>query len=115
MAKLKMLKAPKKPAKSASVATKEKYIAKCNSIRKENEHRHKINTHSVHLDKVIAGIGSVSVLPSQFRTINVRSKHKAGRKSKSAVGSIKTKKRHKAAPKKRHAPKKSTRKTTRRR
>ena len=102
MAKLKMLKAPKKPARSASVATKEKYIAKVHAIRKENQSRAAMNNHSAKLDKVIAGIGSVSVMPSQFKSVNIRSRHAGGRK-KSAVGSTGKRKKHAA---KKHAPKK---------
>ena len=97
MAKLKMLKAPKKPARSASLSKKEKYIAKVNAIRKENAHRHSINKKSESLDKVIAGIGSVSVRPSGYKAISIRGKRKPGRK-KTAVGSVGKRRKKSAAP-----------------
>lgn len=102
MAKLKMLAVPRKPKRSASVATKEKFLARVNAIKKENLHRHSLNKKSENLDKVISGIGSVSVRPSGFKAINIRKRHASGRKKKAVagVGSVKRKKRAHAAPKK---------------
>jgi hypothetical protein len=56
MAKLKMLKLPKKPKKNASVATKENYLSKVDEVRKENTRRTKENARSIELDKKIAAI-----------------------------------------------------------
>lgn len=58
MAKLKMLKYPKKPKASASLHSKENYLAKVKEIDKENAARHKDNAKSELLTKKISGIGS---------------------------------------------------------
>lgn len=55
MAKLKMLKAPKKPKASASVATKENWLRKAAEVKKENERRAAENKKSMELSKKIAG------------------------------------------------------------
>jgi hypothetical protein len=57
MAKLKMKSYPKKPKASASVAVKERYIARCKEIDKENTRRKAENQKSEKLSKQIAGIG----------------------------------------------------------
>lgn len=57
MAKLKMKSYPKKPKVSASVAVKERYLAKCKEIDKENQRRKAENAKSDKLTKAIAGIG----------------------------------------------------------
>lgn len=54
MAKLKMLKLPKKPKLSASVATKERWLARANEIKKENARRIAMNKRSMELSKKIA-------------------------------------------------------------
>lgn len=54
MAKLKMLKLPKKPKLSASVATKERWLASANEIKKENARRIAMNKRSMELSKKIA-------------------------------------------------------------
>lgn len=72
MSKLKMLKLPKKPKRSASLETKQKFLAKVKEIQHQNAKRHKLNQDSERLSKVIAGIGSVSVLPSGFSARVIR-------------------------------------------
>lgn len=54
MAKLKMLKLPKKPKLSASVATKERWLARASEIKKENARRIAMNKRSMELSKKIA-------------------------------------------------------------
>jgi hypothetical protein len=115
MAKLKLLKMPKapklpkKPALSASLSTKQswirrvndmkaKYHAKCNAVKKENTARVSINKKSEQASKIIAGIGSITVRPSSFKSVSVR------KKRSSKIGSVKRKTaKRKAAPKKRTA------------
>ena len=102
MAKLKMLKLPKKPKANASLETMRKYVAKVKEIRATNEHRHKINKEAESMKKVIAGIGSTSVLPSSFKSYELRSPNKKGPKKHASVsGTAKRKTAKKAAPKKR--------------
>ncbi len=102
MAKLKLLKMPKapklpkKPALSASLSTKQSYIrrvndmrakfhARCNSVKKENAQRISINKKSEQASKVIAGIGSITVRPSAFKTVSIR------KKRTTKIGSVKRK------------------------
>lgn len=111
MAKLKLLKMPKapklpkKPAQSASLSTKQSYLrrvddmkakyqAKCKAVAKENQDRLKINKESERLSKVIAGVGSITVRPSSFRTANVR------KRRTSKVSGVKKAGKRKAATKK---------------
>lgn len=54
MAKLKMLKTPKRPKAGASVAAKESFLKKLNDVRKENARRKAENKKSVELDKKIS-------------------------------------------------------------
>ena len=54
MAKLKMLKAPKKPKASASVASKENWLRRAAEVKKENARRAAENRKSVELSKKIA-------------------------------------------------------------
>jgi predicted Holliday junction resolvase-like endonuclease len=56
MAKLKMIKYPKKPKQSASIETKERYLARVREIDKENAKRKAENKKSEELSKKIAGI-----------------------------------------------------------
>jgi len=56
MAKLKMLKYPKKPKASASVSTLENYIAKTKEIDKANAKRKAENSKKETLRKKVAGI-----------------------------------------------------------
>lgn len=56
MAKLKMIKYPKAPKNSASVATKERYLERCREIDKENAKRKAENKKSDELSKKIAAI-----------------------------------------------------------
>jgi hypothetical protein len=56
MAKLKMLKYPKKPKATASIAVKENYLRKVADIDKENRSREAQNKKSESLTKRIAGI-----------------------------------------------------------
>lgn len=51
-----MIKYPKKPKASASVATKENYLARIREIDKENANRRAENNRSAQLSKHIAGI-----------------------------------------------------------
>ncbi|MBR2368985.1 MAG: hypothetical protein IKA83_02385 [Paludibacteraceae bacterium] len=55
MAKLKMLKAPKKPKRSASIETKENWLKRAAEVRKENARRVALNKKSEELSKKIAG------------------------------------------------------------
>ncbi|MDR1544463.1 MAG: hypothetical protein LBS50_08680 [Prevotellaceae bacterium] len=59
MAKLKMLKYPRKPKTMASVASKEKYLVRCKEIDKENGRRKSENKKSEDLSKKIAGLKPV--------------------------------------------------------
>lgn len=54
MAKLKMLKAPKKPKMSASIETKENWLKRVAEIKKENAKRVALNKKSEELSKKIA-------------------------------------------------------------
>lgn len=56
MAKLKMIKYPKKPKQSASIESKERYLARVREIDKENAKRKAENKKSEELSKKIAGI-----------------------------------------------------------
>ena len=55
MAKLKILKAPKRPKKSASIETKENWLKKVAEVKKENARRVALNKKSEELSKKIAG------------------------------------------------------------
>ena len=55
MAKFKMLKAPKRPKSSASVAAKENWLKRAADVKKENERRKRENKRSEELSKKIAG------------------------------------------------------------
>ncbi|MEO5681452.1 MAG: hypothetical protein ABIQ88_02360 [Chitinophagaceae bacterium] len=101
MSKLKMLKLPKKPKRSASLESKQKFLAKVREIQHQNQKRHKLNVDSERLSKVIAGIGSISVLPSGFSARSIRPSK--ARKAKSGAKKSKAKK---AAPKRKAAKKK---------
>lgn len=54
MAKLKMLKMPKAPKASASIATKERYLQRLGEVKKANAVRASLNKKSEELDKKIA-------------------------------------------------------------
>lgn len=54
MAKMKMLKMPKKPKIGASVATKENWLKRAADVKKENERRKRENKRSEELSKRIA-------------------------------------------------------------
>ena len=54
MAKLKMLKTPKRPKASASVQVKENYLKRLAELKKENNKRRAINVKSEALDKKIS-------------------------------------------------------------
>lgn len=56
MAKLKMLKYPRKPKQSASVSTKERYLARVKEIDRENARRKAANKRSDDLSKKIAAV-----------------------------------------------------------
>ena len=56
MAKLKMLKYPRKPKASASIESKENYLKRVKEIDKENAKRKAINKKSEDLSKKIAGV-----------------------------------------------------------
>lgn len=55
MAKLKMLKMPKRPKMGASVAVKENWLKRAAEVKKENERRKRENKRSEELSKRIAG------------------------------------------------------------
>lgn len=55
---LKLLKYPKKPKQSASIATKENYLRKVAEIDRENAKRKALNNKSKALSAKIAKIGS---------------------------------------------------------
>lgn len=55
MAKLKMLKAPKKPKRSASIESKENWLKRVADIKRENAKRASLNKKSEELSKKIAG------------------------------------------------------------
>ncbi|NLO72290.1 MAG: hypothetical protein GX102_15375 [Porphyromonadaceae bacterium] len=55
MAKLKMLKLPKKPKQNASVAVKENWLRRASEVKKENARRIQANKRSAELSKKIAG------------------------------------------------------------
>ncbi len=131
MAKLKMLKLPKKPtigkkpAQTASLSTKQawmrrlhdkkqKYEAKHRAIESENKKRRAINEASQKASTVISGIGDImEVRPGSFSVKSVRGKRTSyvpgakHRKKKSAVGSVGRKR--KPATKKKAAPKRKRR------
>jgi hypothetical protein len=102
MAKLKMLKLPKKPKASASLETKQKFLAKAGEIKKENVRRNQINDKSAKLDKVISGVtnSSVIVRPSSFNAKVVRTK-------RSGASTVATKAKKKTTARKTAAKKKS--------
>ena len=56
MAKLKMLKLPKKPKASASVSVMENYLKRVSEVQKENRRREAENKKAENLRKKIAGI-----------------------------------------------------------
>ena len=58
MAKLKMKKLPKPPKQGASVAVKERYLARVKEIDKENASRLALNKKSEALSKQIAAVRS---------------------------------------------------------
>ncbi len=90
MAKLKMLKFPKKPKRTASVEQKQKFLAKVKAIDSENARRKKQNDLSDKLSQVISGIGSVKVFSSGYSAKNIRSR-KSGKKRTSISGTRKKK------------------------
>lgn len=57
MAKLKLLKYPKKPKQSASVETKERFLQRVKEIDRENARRKAENKKSDELSKKISAIG----------------------------------------------------------
>ncbi len=72
MAKLKPLKYPKKPKRSASAETKEKFLARVRAIDGENKRRKSENDRSDKLSQVIAGIGTVKTFSSGFSAKSIR-------------------------------------------
>lgn len=56
MAKIKMLKYPRKPKASASIESKENYLKRVKEIDKENAKRKAFNKKSEDLSKKIAGV-----------------------------------------------------------
>lgn len=56
MAKLKMIRYPKKPKTTASIESKERYLARVKEIDKENAKRKALNKKSEDLSKKIAGV-----------------------------------------------------------
>jgi hypothetical protein len=68
MAKLKMLRYPKKPKASASVATMERYLDKIRDIDKENRAREATNRKQETLRNKISGIGSTKSKSTKRRS-----------------------------------------------
>jgi hypothetical protein len=64
MAKLKMLKLPKKPKQSASIAVLENYLKRVADVKKENAHRTALNKKRDSLAAKVAGIGRSSSIGS---------------------------------------------------
>lgn len=56
MAKIKMLKYPRKPKASASIESKENYLKRVKEIDKENAKRKALNKKSEDLSKKISGV-----------------------------------------------------------
>jgi hypothetical protein len=90
MAKLKMLKFPKKPKRSASLEQKQKYLIKRKEIEQENKRRESLNKESDRLSTVISGLpGSYKVLPSGFSVKHIR-KSKVGKRKAAKTAKAKT-------------------------
>jgi len=71
--KVKLLKLPRKPKKTASNAVKERYLAKVKEIAQKNMAKIRDKAHGEHLDKKIAGLTASSVShPSAHRTVSTR-------------------------------------------
>lgn len=88
MAKLKMMKLPKKPKASASVAVKQAFLHKVAEVKRENQRRHSENMKSEALAKQISKISAASVRPG------ARSVHTGGkRRKKSTAKKSRSKKR----------------------
>lgn len=106
--KLKMLKMPKKPKRSASIATKEKWLAKVKAVRDENNRRQKLNDRAEALSATISGVDSTYVLPTGYKSVKMSTGGllKPKRRKKAAAAAP-AKRRKKAAPKK-AAPKRKT-------
>lgn len=56
MAKLKMLRLPKKPKLTASVEVKENWLKKAAEVKKENDRRKRENQRSIELSKKIGAV-----------------------------------------------------------
>lgn len=56
MAKLKMLKLPKRPKATASVAVKENWLKRAGEVKKENDRRARENKRSEELSKKISSV-----------------------------------------------------------
>lgn len=84
--KLKFLKYPKKPKKSASIAVKERWLARCGEIDKINAQRLKDHRHSIALSEKISGFVSSRVThPTSHSTLvseRYRRKKPVARKKK---------------------------------
>jgi len=76
MARLKLLKLPKKPKANASAGVLERYIAKANEIKKENIRRIRFNEKVDKLRKQVAGIGATYVTPNRYSAVSIPKKKK---------------------------------------
>jgi len=102
MSKFKILKEPKaprlpkKPAQNSTLKAKQNWIKKVEllrqkhtekvrAIKRENEQRKKLNTESLRLNKVIAGIDKIEIRPSAFSVKKIRPSHKVIKKKKHIV------------------------------
>lgn len=80
--KLKLLKYPKKPKTSASVASKEAYLKRVSEIDAANRSRIAENKKSEALSKRIAGLGSASSILSRRSVPSAPRKRSGGKKRK---------------------------------
>lgn len=81
MAKLKMLKLPKKPKGNASAATMERFLNKVSEVRKINAQRKSENDKIERLKKAISGVKPSDVLPGARTRSAVSKKRKVVKKS----------------------------------
>jgi hypothetical protein len=96
MARIKYLKYPKKPLKSASNQVKEKFLMRCKEIDRKNAERRKEEMRGKQLDKSIAGLPTVSKTAIKTSVTYGKSRKTAKRQGFSGT---KTKKKKATAPK----------------
>lgn len=67
---LKLKKYPRRPKRTASVATLERYVQKCSMIDKENAER--IKAHADHGRRRASALTKIDALPGQFQRVRQR-------------------------------------------